>query len=69
MQLSPGQLKTLSEITRDIGQVVLGTTVAPILFGIDKTHPSILVSGIVATLECWVLSLFLTKRSENDRYQ
>lgn len=67
MQLSPSQLKTLSEITRDIGQVVLGATVVPIIFGIDKTHPTVLLLGIVATLGCWVLSLFLIKRSENDR--
>ena len=65
--LDDDQLKALSQLTADAGQVFLALTVVPFVFGIDKKHPSVLLSGIVLTFGCWIFSLLLVRRKKNDR--
>lgn len=68
LPLDDEQLKALSQITADAGQVFLALTVVPFVFGIDKAYPSVLLSGIVLTFGCWALSLLLVSRKRrNDR--
>lgn len=62
LPLDDEQLKTLSQITADAGQVFFALTVVPFVVGIDKTYPSVLLSGIVVTFGFWTLSLLLVRR-------
>ena len=44
-QLNDNQFRTLSEITRDVGQVLLASTVVPYLTGLDKIGLFAVASG------------------------
>ncbi len=55
------QLKVISGITADAGQVFLASTVVPVLFGVDKLNIKILLFGLVLTLICWVSSVIIVK--------
>lgn len=67
LSLDDDQLKALSQITADAGQVFLALTVIPFIFALDNMNPSVLLSGIVLTFGCWTLSLLLVRRRGNDR--
>ena len=55
------QLKALSGICADIGQVLLASAVVPFIFGFDKISPPVLTSGLGGTLVFWLLSIILLK--------
>lgn len=61
LSLDKNQLKALSEIASDAGQVFLGSCVIPFLIGFDKTRLEVLLSGLVLTFGCWCLRLFLVR--------
>ena len=61
MKLSNEQLKTLSGITADAGQVLFAITVVPFTFGIDKSHPTLLPLGLLSTIVCWIASIVTVK--------
>lgn len=61
-RLDSNQFKALSNIMADIGQVSLGSSVVPFLFGFDKTEPTVLLSGLVITFGFWILSIIFAKR-------
>lgn len=60
------QFKVLSEIIADAGQVLFATAVVPFAFGIDKSNPSVLPSGLILTFICWIISIALMKGHKND---
>lgn len=60
------QLKALSQITADAGQVLFAITVVPFAFGIDKSHPTLLPLGLLLTFICWIVSIALVKGVKND---
>lgn len=60
------QLKTLSAITADAGQVLFAITVVPFAFGLDKSHPTLLPLGLLSTIICWIASLVIMKGYKND---
>ncbi len=60
------QLKTLSGITADAGQVLFAVTVVPFVFGIDRSLISVLPSGLVLTFICWSISIVLMKGYKYD---
>ncbi|QQG40853.1 MAG: hypothetical protein HYV37_00835 [Candidatus Levyibacteriota bacterium] len=62
MKLTKEQLKTLSAIVADAGQVFFAATMVPFLFGgIDRISPWVLPSGLGLTLFCWITSILLVK--------
>lgn len=64
--LTNDQIKMLAQISADAGQVFLALTVVPFLFGLDRTHPGVLPSGVAITLAFWIASLVLAKRGKHD---
>jgi hypothetical protein len=56
------QIKSLSIIAADTGQVFFGATVIPFTFGIDKSYPSVLLSGIILTICSWMISVLLLRK-------
>lgn len=63
--LTTDQIKRLSNIFDNSGQVVLGVAVlSPIISGVDKLNFYVVVSGIVGTAACWGLSLLFAKKGE-----
>ena len=62
IRLDNDQLKALSNIMADIGQVALGSSVVPFLSGVDKANPTVVLSGLVITFGFWVLSIIFAKR-------
>lgn len=62
IKLDNDQFKALSNIMADIGQVSLGSSVAPFLFRFDKKDPSVLLSGLIITFGFWILSIIFAKR-------
>ena len=62
LELTSSQLKTLSEISRDIGQVVFATVVvSPLVIGIDRINWLTVISGIIPTFAFWSLSIWIVK--------
>lgn len=61
-KLDDDQFKALSNIMADIGQVTLGSSVVPFIFGFDKTKPTVLLSGLIITFGFWILSIVFAKR-------
>jgi len=64
-QLNDNQFRTLSEITRDVGQVLLASTVVPYLTGLDKIGLFAVASGAGGSLAFWMLSVRLSGRIKN----
>lgn len=62
IKLDKDQFKVLSSIMADIGQVTLASSVVPFVFGFDKIPPTVLLSGLIITLGCWVMSIIFAKR-------
>lgn len=56
------QLKALSNIMADIGQVIFGLTVVPILVDFDNAKPIVLLSGLFITFGCWILSIIFARK-------
>lgn len=61
-RLDNDQLKALSNILADIGQVVFGFSVVPIIFDFDNVKSTVLLSGLIITFGCWFLSIKFAKR-------
>ena len=61
LYLSDKQLEGLSVIISDAGQVFLASMVAPIFTGIEKFNFFVLLLGLVATVVCYILSIYLRK--------
>lgn len=62
MRLGASKTKVLSDISRDVAQVALGSVfVGPLLGGTAKPH--ILIIGITLTLVTWVLSVALVRET------
>ena len=60
--LTNSQLKVLSEIYRDIGQIAFASmVVSPFLIDIDRINWVIVVSGLLVSVFCWLYSLSLVK--------
>lgn len=64
-KLDNDQFKALSNIIADIGQVSLGSSVAPFLFRFDKVEATVLLSGLVITFGFWILSIIFAKRRKS----
>lgn len=62
IKLDADQFKALSNIMADIGQLALGSSVIPFIFDFDSINPSVLLSGLVITVGCWILSIVFAKR-------
>ena len=63
--LSSAQLERLSNIFDNAGQVVLGVAVlSPIVVGFDKVNWFVVVSGVIVTIACWLMSLWFAKKGE-----
>jgi len=63
--LTVEQIKRLSNIFDNSGQVVLGIAVlSPIISGIDAVNFYVVISGIVGTIACWGLSLLFARKGE-----
>lgn len=60
MLLSEPKLEVLSEITRDIGQVLFGSVFIAPLFS-DTPNWVAIISGLILSLIFWSLSLLLSK--------
>lgn len=61
MKLNTEQLKALSGITADAGQVFFAATVVPFVFGLDRLNLFVLLSGLALTIFCWITSLVFVK--------
>jgi len=60
------QIERLSNIFDNAGQVILGIAVlSPFITGIEKINLFVILSGIVGTISCWLLSLFFAGRKED----
>lgn len=59
LSLDKDRLKTMSAIVADAGQVFLASTVIPFFTGIDKVGFPVLLSGLILTFGCWMLSIII----------
>jgi hypothetical protein len=59
--LSNNKLGKISDITSDIGQAVFGITILPFVFGVDTAKPLVILSGLIISIVCWALSIYLKK--------
>jgi len=64
MALSHPQFQKLSDITADVGQVVVASVVIPLF--IDSFHPLVAILGLMAAVACWATSLLLLKHQTHD---
>lgn len=55
--LSEDRLRIVSVIVADAGQVFLASIVIPFFTGIDKVGFPVLLSGLILTFGCWMLSI------------
>lgn len=60
--LDQDQLKAISAIVADAGQVFFALTVIPFIFGLDRMNSSVLLFGLALTIMCWAASIMLAKR-------
>jgi len=59
------QFDRLSNIFDNAGQVIFGVAVlSPIISGFDKTNILVIALGMLGILGCWIVSIWLAKRSE-----
>lgn len=59
------QLERLSNIFDNAGQVIFGIVVlSPLLQSFDKINWLVVVSGIVAMMGCWIMSVGLMKKGK-----
>lgn len=59
--LNQRQLERLSEFTANMGLVFLATVTTPLFAGVDERSTFVLLSGLLLTSGCLVISLFLLK--------
>ena len=62
LSLDKDQLKAISGIIADAGQVFFASIVIPFFTGIDKVGFPVLLSGLTLTFGCWVLSVAIVGR-------
>lgn len=62
--LTKSQLDRLSEFTANLGLVVFASAITPLFSGIDKANVFIILLGLVGTVSCLFISLFLLKGVE-----
>lgn len=55
------RLKAISAIVADAGQVFLASAVIPFFTGIDKIGFPVLLSGLILTFGCWILSVAIVR--------
>jgi len=61
-RLSTGQLDKLADIFVDLGIVVVGSVILPVLFpGVDRQSLPFVLWGIVGALSFWTISVSLMK--------
>ena len=59
------QLERLSNISDNAGQVVLAVVVlTPMISGIEKVNVFVILSGVVVTIFCWLLSVWFAGKGE-----
>lgn len=63
IRFNDDQLKALSAIAADAGQVFLASAVVPILFGIENLNLRVLFFGLILTLICWATSVIIARGS------
>lgn len=59
--LNDSQLDRLSEFMANLGLVLLASVLAPLISGVDGLNPFMVTSGLVVTIFCLLLSLYLLK--------
>lgn len=64
-RLDNDQFKALSNIMADVAQVALGSLVVPFIINFDKIDQSVLLSGLVITFCCWIVSIVFAKRRKS----
>lgn len=64
--LNNEQLKTLSGIAKDIGQIFFASSFVPFLLGVDNINIAVVIWTLIVSMGCWILSLFLLKGVKND---
>lgn len=60
-KLNDNQLKALSAISADAGQVFFASTIVPVLFGAENFNLNILLFGLILTFICWAGSVIIAK--------
>ncbi len=60
-ELSDLQLEGLANIFADAGQVFLAAMVILFFLTLDEANWGMLLSGLTATLGCWLMSLFIRR--------
>jgi len=57
------QLKVLSDVCRDVGQVSLASAVVPpLISGLDRELLRVVTLGVAVSLVFWLLSILLVRR-------
>lgn len=69
VDLNEEQLKRLSEFIANLGLVFFGTAVIPPIFTpLDRIDPFMITLGMLLTLYCLTVSLFLLRERGNGFY-
>lgn len=58
--LTENQWKRISEITSNLGLLLIGSIAIPAL--LDKPNPIHVALGLLAAFMCWLISLFAAKK-------
>lgn len=61
MKFTNEQLRALSGIMADAGQVFFASSVVPFLIAVDKVQIGVLLSGLALTVASWIASIILVK--------
>lgn len=63
LKLSKSQIIIVSEISRDIAQILFASTViTPILVGIDQINWAVVLVGMFLCLNIWIFSVIIIRR-------
>lgn len=64
--LTKTQLKSLSEISADIGQVFFASAVVtPLVSGLEAEKLPVILSGLVGSFTFWLLSVLFVKEAKS----
>jgi len=65
---TPSQIERLSNIFDNAGQGIFVVGVlTPLVEGIDKTNPAVLLLGVFYVVLCWAVSIILAKRKDIEK--
>lgn len=64
---SPKQFDRLSNIFDGAGQVIFGIAVlSPIFVDIDELNVLVIVLGLILSMFCWIISVWLAQRGDKN---